>query len=120
MIESQDELDELARLNLLAGLKAIASSAYVSARRFLSFGIKVLGSQGWTRCYSLCFELSRHRANCAFLSGDTKSAMSLFEACHKQTDKTFDKGLVFEMIRMESRGPLPWMTKFFVSSLEMK
>ena len=96
LITEQHQKDELAELNLQAGEKAMASSAWQTAQRFLSFGIDYLGDDGWTRNYKLCFELSRARANCTYLAGDVEAAHPLFESCLEHAKPAYDKGLVYE------------------------
>jgi diguanylate cyclase (GGDEF)-like protein len=57
LLEHQDQRDELARLNLVAGQKAKASTAYQSALNYLNQGIKLLSANQWQRQYNLTLAL---------------------------------------------------------------
>jgi len=62
---------QLAELNLLAGKRAKASSAYASALNYLAAGAALLPPDSWERHYVLIFELELHRSECEILTGGT-------------------------------------------------
>jgi PAS domain S-box-containing protein len=74
LIVSQQERDEVALLNLIAGKRAKAATAYASASKYLMAGEALLTPDRWDRTYSLAFPLAYHRADCAFLTGDLAAA----------------------------------------------
>ena len=53
----------------MAGKRAKASTAYVSALRYLTAGATLLSEEHWERRHDLIFELELHRAECEFLTG---------------------------------------------------
>jgi PAS domain S-box-containing protein len=69
LIASRDEREQLAELNLLAGQRAKASSAYLSALNYLDAGATLLPENAWERRHELTFALELHRAECEFLTG---------------------------------------------------
>src|SRR5882724_1133930 len=69
-----------AELNLLAGRKAKASTAYASASNYLAAGIAVLSDEGWQRSYDLTLGLFLERAECEILSSNLEQAAGLVEA----------------------------------------
>ncbi len=69
LITDPEEREQLADLNLLAGLRAKASTAYVSARTYFVAGAALLPEDGWERRYELSFALELNRAECEFLTG---------------------------------------------------
>jgi len=69
LIGSRAERDQLAELNLIAGMRAKASTAYASALKYLVAGVMLLGDDGWDRQRELIFALELHRAECEFLTG---------------------------------------------------
>src|SRR4030095_7472819 len=69
LIASQDEREELAQLNLIAGKRAKQSTAYDSALTYLAAGRALLPEDCWKRCGALTFALEFHRAECEFLTG---------------------------------------------------
>ena len=70
LITSRDEREQLAELNLLAGERAKASTAYAAALKYLIAGAALLGDDCWERRHELAFALELHRAECEFLTGE--------------------------------------------------
>ena len=61
-------------MNLIAGRRAKAETAYASALSYLAAGSALAAEAGWTRRRALIFELELHRAECEFLTGATAEA----------------------------------------------
>jgi PAS domain S-box-containing protein len=80
LITSQDERQQLAELNLLAGRRAKASAAYTSALTYLAAGASVLPEDPWERQHELAFALELHRAECEFLTGALAEAEQRLKA----------------------------------------
>ena len=74
MITSRDEREHLAELNLVAGKRAKASTAYASALKYLVAGAALLADDCWERRHELTFSLELHRAECEFLTGRSAAA----------------------------------------------
>ena len=74
LITSQDEREQLAQLNLVAGKRAKNAAAYSSALTYFAEGRALLAEDCWTRQYPLAFELELHRAECEFLTGEFAGA----------------------------------------------
>jgi predicted ATPase len=74
LITSQVEREQLAGLNLLAGERARASTAYASALTYLTAGAALLPDDSWARRAELTFALELHRAECEFLTGTSAVA----------------------------------------------
>ena len=74
LITSRDEREQLAELNLIAGKRAKASTAYASALKYLVAGAALLGEDRWERRHELTFALELHRAECEFLTGQPAAA----------------------------------------------
>jgi predicted ATPase len=70
LITLQTERDELARMNLIAGRKALASTAYPAAVKYLTTGIELLTDDSWERKYELALGLYETAAEAAYLAGD--------------------------------------------------
>jgi predicted ATPase len=69
LITAQDEREQLAELNLLAGRRAKASTAYASALTYLVAGAALLAEDSWERRHELSFALELNRAESEFLTG---------------------------------------------------
>ncbi len=74
LITSQDEREQLAELNLIAGKRAKASTAYTSALNYLTAGAALLVGESWERRHELMFSLELQRAECEFLIGQSAAA----------------------------------------------
>jgi predicted ATPase/two-component sensor histidine kinase len=74
LIVSLEERIEVAELNLIAGKRAKASSAYMSALAYLQAGRTLLPEDSWDRHYQLHFALELELAECEFLTGQMAEA----------------------------------------------
>ena len=74
LITAQEEREHLAELNLIAGKRAKASTAYASALTYLTTGTALLGEDSWERGHELTFALELNRAECEFLTGELSAA----------------------------------------------
>jgi PAS domain S-box-containing protein len=74
LITAEAEREKLAELNLIAGRRAKASTAYASALVYCATGEALLAEDRWERRHELSFALAFHRAECEFLTGDTEAA----------------------------------------------
>ncbi|HTF66266.1 MAG TPA: PAS domain S-box protein, partial [Edaphobacter sp.] len=74
LVASEAERLQIAELNLVAGRRARASSAYKSALVHLAAGEALLSEEQWETHYGLRFPLALHRAECEFLTGEFLAA----------------------------------------------
>ncbi|MHB8268073.1 trifunctional serine/threonine-protein kinase/ATP-binding protein/sensor histidine kinase [Bradyrhizobium sp.] len=74
LITSQDEREQLAEFNLIAGKRAKTSTAYTSALNYLMAGAALVVDDTWERRHELIFLLELHRAECEFLTGQSTAA----------------------------------------------
>ncbi|HTJ57913.1 MAG TPA: AAA family ATPase [Devosiaceae bacterium] len=74
IIPSAEEGEGVAELNLIAGRRAKASTAYTSARAYLAIGRGLLAEDAWELNYPLIFALEFHLAECELLSADMATA----------------------------------------------
>ncbi|AFY82888.1 trifunctional serine/threonine-protein kinase/ATP-binding protein/sensor histidine kinase [Oscillatoria acuminata] len=66
----QPERNNLAKLNLIAGRKARASTAYQAAREYVNLGLQLLGIEAWDKEYETTLSLHEIAAEVASLLGD--------------------------------------------------
>jgi PAS domain S-box-containing protein len=69
LITKREERVHLAELNLIAGKRAKASTAYASALTYLNASAALLAEDCWARLRELTFTLELNRAECEFLIG---------------------------------------------------
>ena len=74
LVTAPEERKQLAEFNLLAGKRAQASSAYVSALKYLTTGAALLTEDSWQQHRELCFTMELARAHCEFASGRVAEA----------------------------------------------
>ncbi|HEY0801701.1 MAG TPA: serine/threonine-protein kinase PknK, partial [Steroidobacteraceae bacterium] len=79
LITSEDERFQVAELNLVAGKRAKASTAYASALKYFIAGEALLMDDPWERHHDLIFQLELHRAECEFLTGELATAAERVE-----------------------------------------
>ncbi|MEH2372412.1 AAA family ATPase [Nostoc sp.] len=95
LIIEQIEKDELVRLNLIAGKKAKASTAYIPAKKFFSVAMNLLAENAWIEQYEQTFTLFRERAECEFLTGNLEQAEELFELLLLKAESHVDKSNIY-------------------------
>ncbi len=74
LITAQEERDQLAGFNLIAGKRAKGATAYASALTYLIAGAKLLKDDCWERQHELIFALELNQAECEYLLGDLAAA----------------------------------------------
>ena len=94
LITSRDEREQLAKLNLLAGRRAKASTAYASALTYLVTGAALLAEDAWARRHELAFELELLRAECEFLTGAMAAADERLAGLSGRAANTMERALV--------------------------
>jgi PAS domain S-box-containing protein len=98
LITSQDERDQLADFNLTAGRRAKASTAYVSALKYLIAGAALLGDDCWERRRDLIFALELERAECEFLTGELEAADERLTALSSRTVNTLERAALASLL----------------------
>ncbi|MEG4328586.1 ATP-binding protein, partial [Microcoleus sp. herbarium5] len=99
-ITDQAKKDRLARLNLIAGKKAKAATAYETAARQLRMGLELLREDSWETQYDLTFPLYAEAAAVEFLNINFERAKMLSEEALKHAKNRLEKVKIHE-IKME-------------------
>jgi PAS domain S-box-containing protein len=97
LIVDRTDKDELVELNLIAGRKAKASTAYSAAKNYLNIGLEFLPADGWQNQYNLALELHENSAEVAYLSGDFDSLEFLTEIVLENALTLLDKIKVYQV-----------------------
>ncbi|HET9377639.1 MAG TPA: serine/threonine-protein kinase PknK, partial [Chthoniobacterales bacterium] len=90
LITARDEREQVAELNLLAGRRAKASTAYAAALTYLTAGAVLLAEDGWTRRHELAFSLEINRSECEFLTGELAAAEQRLAALSARAANTVE------------------------------
>ena len=88
LISSAEERERVAELNLIAGRRAKASTAYASALKYLAAGRALLTEETWDHNYELIFSIECLMAECELLTADMegggRSAVDAGATCQKR------------------------------------
>ncbi len=94
LITSRNEREQLAELNLLAGQRAKATTAYASALTYLAAGAALLPEDSWERRHELTFALELRRAECEFLTGALAEAEQRLNVLSTRAASTVERATV--------------------------
>ena len=94
LIDSLEERERVAELNLIAGKRAKSSTAYASALTYLVAGRALLAEDCWEQRYPLTFALEFQRAECEFLTGDLAAAEERLSMLSRRAANLVDRAAV--------------------------
>ena len=94
LITSPAECKQVAELNLIAGKRAQASTAYTSALAFLKTGSSLLLDNSREQFHELMFHLEFHRAECEFLTGQLAAAEERLILLSSRVSNTVERASV--------------------------
>jgi predicted ATPase len=96
LITDQSQRNEIAKLNLQAGQKALAATAYEAAFKYFNTGLKLLDRESWQREYDLTLALHSEAAEAAYLSGHFDEMEWLVEEVLSHAKTVFDTVKVYD------------------------
>lgn len=94
LLTSVAERERVAELNLLAGRRAKAATAYASALKYLHVGRDLLTDDTWQRNRDLVFSLEALLAECEMLAGDAAAADARLTVLATRTASGHEAALV--------------------------
>ena len=97
LMTTQSEREHLAQLNLMAGKKAKATTAYEPALRYLETGLYLLNSASWKHQYDLTLALYLEAAEAAYLCGQIKQVDQWTEAILQQSNTKLNQIKAYEI-----------------------
>ena len=117
LITAQDEREQLAELDLIAGTRAKLSTAYASALTYLVAGAALLPEDAWERRYELAFALELDRAECEFLTGALAEAEQRLAALSTRATTTVERAKV-ACLRVDLYTTLDQSSRAFAVGLD--
>ncbi len=90
LLTAQIDKDELAQLNLIAGQKAKAATAYEAAVNYLNVGLQILHSDSWQNQYKLTLNIYIEISEAEYLNANFTGALDLCELALKQVQNILD------------------------------
>jgi len=97
LLTLESERYKLAELNLMAGQKAKAATAYESAIRYLKIGLGLLAVNSWQNRYELTLALYESAVETAYLNGNFKQMEKWATVVLQQAKTPIDKMKVYEV-----------------------
>ena len=91
LISQESEKEELAKLNLIAGQKAKASTAYEAAVKYLNVGLELLPSVSWQSHYELTRDLHLEALEAEYLNTNFERSQQLSEIVLQQAKTLLEK-----------------------------
>ncbi|MCP4399377.1 MAG: GAF domain-containing protein, partial [bacterium] len=95
LIESPDDMLRLAELNLRAGKKAKASTAYQPALRYFTMGTEILPEGSWDSHHTLTFALYLKRCECESLTTHFDEAEALLTHMLSHTASSLEQAEIY-------------------------
>lgn len=102
-ITHQAKRNELAEMSLMAGRKALVSTAYSSALKYLTIGIELLADDSWDTKYDLTLALYNTATEAAYLSGDFESTEKFVQVVLLKAKTPLDQVKAYE-VKIQSYG----------------
>ena len=98
LITQRTEREEIARLNLSAGLRAKTAAAFDQAYEYFKTGIEFLVQDRWRDQYELTLKIHTEAMEAACLSGQFETMEAIFETVIRNSRSTLDKTGVYETL----------------------
>ncbi|MDB5827570.1 MAG: histidine kinase [Variovorax sp.] len=98
LVESRNDRDHAASINLAAARSAMVSAAHASAAAFALSGLAFLDEGLWQRCNGLAAQLQLVRAECEFLSGRVEFATDLLNELLVHAESTADRAAGYRLL----------------------
>ncbi len=121
LISDAAERSELTRLNLAAGMKARASTAYAAAARYLATATDLLEADAWEARYDLALTLHKARAEVEYLEGSFDVSEALIRSAFDRARTPIEKAELLHMLVVQYtlRAKYPEAIKTGRAALEL-
>ncbi|MBD2449773.1 AAA family ATPase [Nostoc sp. FACHB-152] len=103
LITDQTKRDEIAQMNFMAGRKALTSTAYTAAIKYLMTGIELLSSDSWETQYEFTLALYETAVEAAYLAGEFEQMEQLVDVVLAQAKTLLEKVKVYE-VKIQAYG----------------
>ena len=104
LLTEPGDRDELARLNLTAGRKARAATAYAAAEQYFMVGMEQLAPNFWQHQYDLSLAIHVEAAEVAYLNGSFEKTENLAAAITHYARTTLDQVKIYEVLIQSSQA----------------
>ena len=120
LLSEPQEAQMVAQLNLWAGQKAKASTAYQLAWQYLKTGLSFLGPESWLRSYDLAFGLHIEGAEVAYLCTEFAQSSALVATISERSRDITDwvRGAEIQIAALTAQGELVAAIEFGAKTLK--
>ena len=98
LLTAQEERERVAELNLMAGRRAKASTAYHSALNYFSAGMELLDADPWQKRRDLAWQLGFERAEAEFLCRCFAESLRQFDALLAHAETKLEKANIWRVV----------------------
>jgi len=117
-IDKESEKIDLARLNLMAGQKAKAASAYSDAKKYIEIGLELLEMNSWEDQYNLTLSLHNENGELAYLTGQFDLLAPTVDLIHGNARSIYDRMRIY-MTQIEAETAQYHVVEALDMGLEM-
>ncbi len=98
LINGPEERFNVAELNLMAGKKAKASSAYASALNYFTIGVDFLGDEAWDRHYDLSYGLYKELAEAEYQNSNYTHSKNIIDLLLGKARSELQRAELYNML----------------------
>ncbi len=96
-LQTETERYELAQLNLIAGKKAKAATAYEAAVNYFNVGLQLLNAASWEEQYQLAFDLHFQASETQYLQANFNQAAQLYDIALEKVKSLLEKAKLYQL-----------------------
>lgn len=97
LLQSQEQKIKLSELNLTAGKKALASTAYAAAAKYFDSGLQLLEANSWQKYYQLTLSLYESAIEAEYLNINFSHAQDLSHIVLEEAKNVVDRTKLYEL-----------------------
>ncbi|BAY06958.1 multi-sensor signal transduction multi-kinase [Calothrix sp. NIES-2098] len=98
LLTEPQEREQIAQLNLQAGRKAKASTAYATASQYLAIAMQLLADDSWSKQYELTFAIYKERSEVEYLNSNFQQSDLLIQAALIQAKTALEKAELYNLL----------------------
>jgi predicted ATPase/signal transduction histidine kinase/tRNA A-37 threonylcarbamoyl transferase component Bud32 len=103
LITDQTQRERITQMNFMAGRKALTSTAYAAAIKYLMTGIELLPSDSWETKYEITLALYETAAEAAYLAGEFEQMEQLVDIVLAKAKTILEKVKAYE-VKIQAYG----------------
>ncbi|BAY22390.1 multi-sensor signal transduction multi-kinase [Calothrix sp. NIES-2100] len=98
LLTAPQEREKVAQLNLQAGRKAKASTAYATASQYLAIAMQLLAEDSWLQQYKLTFDIYKERSEVEYLNSNFEQSYILIQKALTQAQSAVEKAALYKLL----------------------